>query len=276
MTRVACLQLPPMPTFESAIDVALLHAQAAVNEGAQALFLPEYASGFRVESGRFAPPVAAESVNPFLVAMRDFARENAVWVHAGSVALPAPDGKVYNCSVVIDSVGAVALRYRKIHLFDIQLSDTEVYRESDVVWPGSEACVLKTDWCTLGCSICYDLRFPNLYEALASAGADVLAVPSAFTQKTGEAHWHILCRARAIENGAWVVAACAVGDIEGGGGCFGHSLIVDPWGQVVADGGTRVGFVIADIDTAASDLARARIPRLKHTQHFDLQCYGAH
>ena len=275
MTRVACLQVAPLPSFDSATDAALGLAREAVSAGAEALFLPEYASGFKVDSGTFAPPVAAEDVNPYLAAMQGFAHEHGVWVHAGSVAIPASDGKVFNCSFVFDRAGRVAARYRKIHLFDIQLSSSEVYRESDVVDAGDEACIVASDWCTLGCTICYDLRFPALYEALAQAGANVLSIPAAFTQKTGEVHWHALCRARAIENGAWVVAACSVGDIQGGGGCYGHSLIVDPWGKVVADGGDAPGIVVADIDISESEHARARIPRLTHTRDFQVRIHEA-
>jgi len=273
--RVACIQSPPMPTFESATKVAVDLAEAAIADGAQSVFLPEYASGFRVVSGRFAPPLAAEADNPFVKAMQALAGRHGVWVHGGSVALPAPDGKVFNCSLVIAPDGSVAARYRKIHLFDIALSESEVYRESDVVSPGDTACIVDMGWCTLGCSICYDLRFPALYESLAASGADLLAIPAAFTRKTGEAHWHTLCRTRAIENGAWVIAACAVGDIEGGGGCYGHSLIVDPWGRVVADGGSEPGHIVADIDVAQSIDARTRIPRLSHRREFGLQHCGA-
>lgn len=275
MTRIACLQVAPKPTFESATEAALVLAREAVEAGAEVLFLPEYASGFKVDSGRFAPPVAVEESNPYLNAMQQFAEQNDVWVHAGSVAVPAPDGKIFNCSFVIDRDGEVAARYRKIHLFDIQLSASEVYRESDVVSPGNEACLLETEWGALGCTICYDLRFPALYESMAAAGANVLSIPAAFTRKTGEVHWHALCRARAIENGAWVVAACAVGDIEGGGACYGHSLVIDPWGKVVADGGDSPGVIIADIDLEKAAEARARIPRLTHTRAFNLQTYEA-
>ncbi|MEM6988375.1 MAG: carbon-nitrogen hydrolase family protein [Pseudomonadota bacterium] len=271
MTRVACLQVAPQPTFESAIGAALSAAEEAVGQGAQALFLPEYASGFRVQDGRFAPPTEDEATNPYVAAMRAFAERHGVWLHAGSFATPARDGKVHNRTVVIDPAGDIVARYDKIHLFDIQLSESEVYRESDVVEPGDEACLLETDWCTMGCTICYDLRFPELYQALSVAGADVLTVPAAFTRATGKVHWHALCRARAIENGAWVIAACSVGDIEGGGGCYGHSLVIDPWGKVVADGGDAPGIVLADIDIAASQRARARIPRLDHIRRFSVR-----
>ncbi|MEM7378496.1 MAG: carbon-nitrogen hydrolase family protein [Pseudomonadota bacterium] len=275
MTRIACLQVAPQPTFESATQAALALADDAVSQGAEALFLPEYAAGFRVNAGRFAPPTAEESVNPYVSAMRRFARERGVWVHAGSFATPAPSGKLYNRSVVIDPGGEVVARYDKIHLFDIQLSDNEVYRESDVVAPGDEACLVDTGWATLGCSICYDLRFPGLYEALAVNGATVLAIPAAFTRATGAVHWHALCRARAIENGAWVIAACSVGDIEGGGGCYGHSLVIDPWGTIVADGGDAPGVIIADIDVHAAAEARQRIPRLTHIRPFHIRRHAA-
>ncbi|MEM9602157.1 MAG: carbon-nitrogen hydrolase family protein [Pseudomonadota bacterium] len=271
MTRVACLQVAPQPTFESATQAALARFEEAVGQGAEALFLPEYAAGFRVDAGRFAPPSAEEGTNPYVAAMRSAAREHGVWAHAGSFATPAPSGKVRNRSVVIDPEGEIVARYDKVHLFDIQLSEREVYRESDVVAAGDAACVVDAGWCTLGCSICYDVRFPGLYEAMAVDGATVMAIPAAFTRATGAVHWHALCRARAIENGAWVIAACSVGDIDGGGGCYGHSLIIDPWGTIVADGGDSPGVITADIDMAAAVEARNRIPRLTHVRPFRVQ-----
>lgn len=275
MTKVACLQVAPQSTFTSAVDAAMPLAEEALDQGAEALFLPEYASGFKAVDGRFEPPAAGEDNNPFVTAMRAFARRNAVWLHAGSCATPASSGKVYNRSLVIDPDGEIAARYNKIHLFDIQLSQAETYRESDVVEAGDEACLVETDWCSMGCTICYDLRFPSLYESLARAGANLLAIPAAFTRTTGAAHWHALCRARAIENGVWVIAACSVGDIEGGGGCYGHSLIIDPWGKIVADGGDQPGVVLADIDLDEALRARTRIPRLRHTRPFDLKVTAA-
>ena len=155
-------------------------------------------------------------------------------------------------------------------MFDVNLGEGKVFRESATIAPGDRAVVAETPWGGLGLSICYDLRFARLYRALAHAGASMLAVPAAFTKLTGEAHWHVLNRARAIENGAFVIAPCQHGTLDGGAECFGHSLIIDPWGEVLADGGEDEGFCIAEIDMAAVASARQRIPSLEHDREFDI------
>ena len=186
------------------------------------------------------------------------------------MAITGPGGKIYNCSFAVDDHGRIASRYRKIHLFDIELSSGEIYRESALVAPGNEAVVFNSPFGRIGHSICYDLRFPDLYRQLSQAGAEILLVPAAFTKKTGEAHWHALNRARAIENGAYVVAPCAIGPVDGGGESYGHSLIVNPWGEVLADGGTLPGVVHATVDLDQVATVRGRIPSLKHDRNFAL------
>lgn len=243
-------------------------AGEAVAAGAAFLALPEYCGGLRAKDGLFCPPVADENVHPVLSALKDFAAVNRVWILVGSLAVPGPSGKFLNRGFVLDNNGSVVARYDKIHLFDIQLSDDEVYRESALVEPGSEAVVADIPGGRLGMSTCYDLRFPHLYRTLAKAGADILAVPAAFTKKTGQVHWHVLNRARAIENGAFVVAPCAIGPVEGGGEAYGHSLIVNSWGEVLADGGDQPGVVHAKIDLAEVAQARGRIPALSHDRPF--------
>jgi predicted amidohydrolase len=170
---------------------------------------------------------------------------------------------------LLDRDGRTAARYDKIHMFDVDLSDGKagsagVVRESDTIAPGHAAVVASTEGARLGLSICYDLRFAHLYRALAQGGAEVLAVPAAFTKVTGEAHWHVLNRARAIENGAFVLAPCQYGPLSGGAQCFGHSLIVDPWGRILAEGGDAEGFILADLDLAEVAAARTRVPSLRH------------
>ena len=215
--RIGCVQTRPVATFTEAIDEAQRGAAAAVAEGAELVCLPEYCGGLASRDGLFAPPTAPERHHPVLAALRAFAGERRVWMLVGSVAVDGSDGRFVNRGYLLDPRGAIGARYDKIHLFDVDLSPHQRYRESAVVAPGAEAVVAETPWGRLGLTICYDLRFPALYRALAQAGAEILAVPSAFTKVTGEAHWHVLNRARAIENGAVVVAPCAAGPVPGGG-----------------------------------------------------------
>ncbi len=267
---VSLLQTQPQADFDSAIEEALCRVEEA-SMTASLLLLPEYCSGFKVVNGTFKPPVAAIADNPFIQALATKARDRQQWIMLGSVAAPGPDQKIVNRTVVLDDTGAIRSHYDKIHLFDIQLSNDEVYRESDVVYPGNQLVLSQTPAGIIGHTICYDLRFPQLYRDLAHAGAQLLAVPAAFTRKTGKAHWHALCRARAIENGCYVVAPCAVGDIAGGGGSYGHSLVVDPWGEIIADGGEEPGVVEATFDLSAVDAARRRIPSLEHDRAYRIE-----
>ena len=181
----------------------------------------------------------------------------------------SPD-KAANRSFLIDPHGEIVARYDKIHMFDVDLADGESYRESNNFRPGELAVLHDLPWGRLGLTVCYDLRFPALYRALAEAGASFLAIPSAFTRQTGEAHWHVLNRARAIENGSFVLAAAQGGKHENGRETFGHSLVVDPWGRIIAEGGTEPGVVMAEIDPAEVAAARARIPSLQHGRRFEV------
>lgn len=268
MLNIACLQTRPLATFEEATEEALELAEGAVENGAKLLFLPEYCGGLKTDGPAIAAPAAPEDEHPVLQALSDFARQREVWIMAGSVAVPAPDGKIINRGVTIGRDGRIASRYDKIHMFDIRLSDREVYEESARVAPGDVACLVEAEGTAIGHTICYDLRFPYLYRDLAQAGAEILAVPSAFTRRTGQAHWHVLNRARAIETGSFVVAPCAIGPVPGGGETYGHSLIVGPWGEVVADGGEDRGVVAATIDLEEVAAARGRIPSLTHDRSY--------
>jgi predicted amidohydrolase len=260
--RIACLQTRPRPDFASALTEAIDLAQSAIDGGAEFLALPEYCGGLKTVGAMFAPPAAREEEHPVLNGLRDFARANKVWMAVGSVAVPGADGRIFNRSFTLDDKGEIASRYDKIHMFDIQLSSDEVYRESARIAAGNQAVLAQTPFATIGQTICYDLRFPALYRDLAQAGAEILMVPAAFTKTTGEAHWHILNRARAIENGAFVVAPCAIGPVEGGGESYGHSLVINPWGEVLADGGTARGVVQATIDLDEVASTRAKSPSL--------------
>jgi len=269
---IACLQTRPMPDFDTATAEALALARQAADDGAELLCLPEYCGGLVSRGGVILPPAAPEASHPVLEALCGFAAEAGVWMQVGSIAVEGPsnatDDTIINRGFLVDADGAIRARYDKIHMFDIQLSEMEVFRESTFVTAGNEAVVEDTPWARIGHTICYDLRFPGLYRDLAQAGAEILTVPSAFTQATGEVHWHVLNRARAIENGAFVVATCAHGPCPGGGACYGHSLIVDPWGKVLADAGEGPGVVQVTIDLDEVAAARARIPSLSHDRHY--------
>ena len=203
-----------------------------------------------------------------LPAMAGLAQAHGLWLLIGSVGVKAEDDRIFNRSFMLSPDGTVAARYDKIHLFDIDLGGGRAYRESATIAAGSKGVIAPCVEGAVGLSICYDIRFPHLYRAYAQAGAEILAGPAAFTRVTGEAHWHVLQRARAIENGAFVISPGQCGTLAGGAECFGHSLIVDPWGRVLADGGTEPGVVTAEIDLGLVAETRRRIPSLTHDRPF--------
>lgn len=265
---IACLQLAPMPDMAAALDHALPLAEEAVEGGAKMLFLPEYCGGLCAEGAAVAPPSAPEAEHAVLHGMQDFAARHGVWINLGSIAVDGPDGRIVNRGFMLTPEGEIAGRYDKIHLFDIQLSEDEVYRESDRVDPGHRAVIHDTPLAKVGHTICYDLRFAHLYRALAQGGAEILTGPAAFTARTGAAHWHVLNRARAIETTRFVVSAAMTGPIPGGGETYGHSLIVDPWGDVLVDGGEGPGVVAARLDLDMVAATEARIPSLFNDAEF--------
>ena len=269
--HIACLQTRPMATMAAAIDEALPMAEAAVRAGAEMLFLPEYCGGLVSDGARLRPPSAPEERHEVLSALQDFSAKRRVWVNVGSVAIDGPDGKIINRGFMLAPDGSIFGRYDKVHLFDVNLADGAVYRESDTVVAGTEAVLHDTPLARVGHTICYDLRFPALFRDLAQAGAEVLACPAAFTKMTGEAHWHVLNRARAVENTCFMVSACAVGPIPGGGESFGHSLVVSPWGDVLRDGGTLPGVLHAQLDLSLVGDTAARIPSLGHDRAYRLR-----
>ena len=266
--NVACLQISPKADFKSSLDEAIFYAENAIEAGADILTLPEYCGGLKTESSSFSPPFSSEKSHPVLKGLREFARNKKKLILIGSIAISGPDEKIFNRSYIINEFGNIISRYDKIHLFDIKLSEKESYLESKTVFGGKKAVISKTSCGCIGHTICYDLRFPNLFRELSKKGAEILFVPAAFTKKTGEAHWHVLNRARAIENGAFVIAPCSIGKIEGGGECYGHSLIVNPWGKILADGGTSPGFINVNINLEEVNMARTRIPSLSNDKSF--------
>lgn len=257
-----------MPDFDAALAEIMPMADAAVGAGADMLFLPEYCGGLASDGRSLVPPAAPEQTHPVLAALRDFAAARKIWINIGSLAVTGPAGKIINRGFMVDDRGMIRGRYDKIHLFDVQLSDSEVYRESDTVAPGGQAVVHDTPFGRVGHVICYDLRFPQLFRDLAQAGAEIICCPAAFVKRTGEAHWHVLNRARAIETTRFVVSACAVGAIPGGGESYGHSLVVDPWGTVLADGSDMPGVVHARLDLDLCAQTQARVPSLGHDRPY--------
>ena len=265
MTRIALFQ------SNTGIDpranaAALLNAiEEAAKGGAAMLFTPEMSGLLDRDSKRAATNITREEENVVLAACRGAARENGIWLHLGSVAVMVDDGKVANRGFVIDRNGNIRARYDKIHLFDVDLPTGESWRDSAVYRSGDGAVLVNgTPIGKLGLTICYDLRFPALFARIAEADADVISVPAAFTVPTGRAHWHVLLRARAIEAGVFVVAAAQVGRHEDGRQTFGHSLVIDPWGEVLLDMGEERGVGFADIDLARISDVRSRIPALNH------------
>ena len=266
--NIACLQTSPKPDFQSALEEAIVLAEESIEAGADFIALPEYCGGLKTEGSAFTPPFATEENHPVLIGLRDFAKKRKKYLLIGSIAVTGPAGKILNRSYIVDEFGNIISRYDKIHLFDIKFSEKESYCESTTVSGGQKAVICETPLGCFGQTICYDLRFPHLYRKLSQAGAKILLVPAAFTKKTGEAHWHVLNRARAIENGAFVVAPCAVGKVEGGGESYGYSLIINPWGEILADAGSDSGLINANIDLEEVNSARMRIPSLRHDKSF--------
>ena len=239
----------------------------AASEGADMLFSPEMSGVLDRDRKRAATTIVSEADDRVLAAVREAAAKAGIWVHLGSLALKgesAEDGRYVNRGFVIDASGAIRARYDKIHLFDIDLPSGESWRESAVYAPGRQAVAVDTPWGRLGLSICYDLRFPDLYRALSNAGATMLAMPAAFTVPTGEAHWHVMLRARAIEAASWVIAAAQCGQHADGRATYGHSLVIDPWGEIKLDMEDRLGLGYAEIDLARTADIRARIPVIDH------------
>ena len=238
--------------------------------GADYVQTPEMTNIMEAKREQLFATIVEEEADTSLATLRELARKLGIYIHIGSLAIKLSADKAANRAFLIDPKGEIAARYDKIHMFDVDLAGGESYRESRNYRPGEFAVLSDLPWGRLGLTVCYDLRFPALYRALAEAGATMLAIPSAFTRQTGEAHWHVLMRARAIENGSFVFAAAQGGKHENGRETFGHSLIVDPWGRILAEGGIEPGVVMAEIDLAEVAKARARIPSLQHGRRFEI------
>ena len=266
--KVGCVQLRCSDDVLENVRVASDLIRAARKDGAQLIATPENTGLMAADGGAKLEKTAAEKDDKALPQFCAVAEELGVWLLIGSLAIKVSEGKTANRSYLIGPNGRVSARYDKIHLFDVNLPSGETYRESNTVAPGSEAVVAKLPWASVGLSVCYDLRFPQLYRALAKNGADIFTVPSAFTETTGRAHWHVLLRARAIENGCFVVAPAQGGTHTNGRKTYGHSLIVGPWGDILAEAGTEPGVISAEIDLGEVASVRARLPSLQHDKPF--------
>lgn len=268
--KAALIQMRSGLTPAANVDSALRMIGEARSAGADYVQTPEMTNILAAKREQLFDAIVEEEHDPSLAAFREVARKLGIILHIGSLAIKLTNEKAANRSFLIDASGEIAARYDKIHMFDVDLANGESYRESYSYKPGESGVLRDLPWGRLGLTICYDLRFPALYRALAEAGATMLAIPSSFTKQTGEAHWHVLNRARAIENGCFVLAAAQGGRHENGRETFGHSLIVDPWGRIMAEGGTEPGVIMAEIDPAAVATARARVPSLQHGRRFEL------
>ncbi len=266
--KAACVQLRSSDDVAENIRDTVRLVREAASQGASFIATPENTTLMAPDGGAKLAHSYDEAHDPALPVFSDLARELKIWLLIGSLAIKVSDTKTANRSFLFAPDGGIAARYSKLHLFDVTLASGEAYRESDTVEGGGEAVLANTPLGVLGLSICYDVRFPHLYRRLAQNGAFLFAVPSAFTVPTGQAHWHVLLRARAIENGAYVIAPAQGGLHANGRKTYGHSLIVSPWGEILAEAGADPGVIVAQIDPDLSVQARARIPSLLHDRPY--------
>ncbi len=266
----AMVQMRTSLSPQASLDEAARLIREAAAQGAQYVQTPEVSNLIQKNREGLFALLADEDDDLSLKGYRALARDLGIYLHVGSLALRVSAARAANRSFLIGPDGGIIARYDKIHMFDIQLDNGESYRESASYQPGETAVVADLPWGRLGLTICYDMRFPALYRALAENGAIFLSAPSAFTQKTGEAHWHTLLRARAIENGCYMFAAAQGGAHESGRLTYGHSVIVDPWGTVLAEAGTEPGVILASIDPARVESVRKSIPSLQHGRRFGM------
>ena len=266
--KAACLQVNAGNDLQQNVQTALDLIEHAVAAGANLVLMPENVT--MMEWGRRAITEKAQpdETHEGLAAFREAAKSHTIWLHCGSLAISLPDGRVANRTYVLDPSGQIAAQYDKIHMFDVDLGPGNRYAESSTFAPGDKAVTVALPWGCLGLTICYDLRFPHLYRTLAQRGAHFITVPSAFTQVTGEAHWHVLLRARAIETGSYIFAPAQTGVHPGDRATFGHALIIDPWGKILADGGVEPGFIVADIEPENVARIREKMPSLSHDRPF--------
>lgn len=266
--RIACVQLNAKPDLAANLGEAETLIRQAAAQGAQLIATPENTSGMFANRAALIASALPEPGHPAIAKFVALARETKAWLLLGSISILLDGGKLANRSLLFDPTGAVVARYDKIHMFDSDPGDGTAYRESATFEPGDRAVIGETPFGPIGLTICYDIRFPALYTALGRAGASIITVPAAFTVPTGKAHWHVLLRARAIETGAFIVAPAQTGEHAGSRRTYGHSLIVAPWGEILADGGEAEGVTIADCDLERVAAARRMIRSLHHSRPF--------
>lgn len=269
--RAACIQPNTGTDWEANLAANRSRIEDAARDGARFIQTPEVTNFIFRRRRDTMEAARLEAEDPTLAAYRDMAAKLGIWLNIGSLALKtAGEDRLVNRSFLIAPDGAVANRYEKIHMFDVDLPSGESFKESKAYRPGAAANVVDLPFGRLGMTICYDMRFPHLYRDLAKAGADILTAPSAFTAETGKAHWHVLLRARAIENGCFMIAAAQTGEHDGGRQTYGHSLIVAPWGEVLADAGNEPGWIAADLDMEKVLKARRAVPSLSNDRPYEL------
>ena len=266
--RAACVQLRCGDDIADNTRAASNLIREAQRAGAQFVATPENTSFMAADAGAKLELARSEKDDLALAAFSTVAEELRLWLLIGSLAIKVSEDKTANRSYLLGPDGRIAACYDKIHLFDVNLPDGESYRESNTVGPGAQSVAADLPWARIGLSVCYDLRFPHLYRTLAKSGAEIFSIPSAFTETTGKAHWHVLLRARAIENGCFVIAPAQGGKHANGRSTYGHSMIVGPWGDILAEAGTEPGFIIADIDLEHVAAVRGRVPSLQHDRPF--------
>ena len=266
--KVACIQTNSKSDPNINIREVSSLIRAARSTGAELITTPEVVGMLEPNREKALNKAQPENYHGVLREFRALSRDLAIWLLIGSISIKLSNGKLANRSFLINPDGQIIARYTKIHMFDVEVNDGSIYRESATYQPGTSACLARTPWGLVGLTICYDIRFPALYRDLAKAGAKIIFIPSAFTEVTGEAHWHILQRARAIENGCFIVSAAQTGMHEQNRKTFGHSIIVDPWGNILADADKDVGFITADLDLNLVDEVRKKIPSLTHDREY--------
>ena len=266
--RVACIQTNSKSDPNINIkEVSSLICEAK-SDGAELITTPEVVGMLEPNREKALDKAQAENDHSVLREFRNLSKDLSIWLLIGSISIKLSDSKLANRSFLINPAGQIIARYTKIHMFDVEVNDGSTYKESTTYQPGTSACLARTPWGLVGLTICYDIRFPALYRDLAKAGARIIFIPSAFTEVTGEAHWHVLQRARAIENGCFIVSAAQTGIHEQKRKTFGHSIIIDPWGNVLAEADKCVGFIISDLDLNLVNEARNKIPSLSHDRNY--------
>lgn len=268
--RIACLQMNSGSDFDANLETFRVMTREAAAAGSNFVLSPEYFLMMDGAGRVMRERAQDERGDPAHAALCELARELGIWLLAGSITLRSGDGRLFNRSVLISPDGRAVAGYDKIHMFDVTLPDGKVIRESSAYRPGERAVLAETPWGKLGMTVCYDLRFPGLYRALAQAGAVFISVPSSFQRQTGKAHWHTLLRARAIENECFILAPAMCGDHSGNRQSYGHTLVVDPWGEIIAEGGELPGIVYAELEPRRVTRVRGMMPSLEHDRPFTL------